>query len=56
MDKELKVAWAAGLFEGEGCITHNISHGRSYRKLTMNMTDKDVMQKFVDIIGYGNLN
>ena len=56
MDKELEVAWAAGLFEGEGCITRNLSHGKSYRKLSMNMTDKDVMQKFVDIIGYGNLN
>jgi len=35
-------AWAAGLFEGEGSITH--SHGRP--ELSLKMTDKDVMDRF----------
>ena len=52
MSKETDVAWAAGLFEGEGCITDD---KKKYRRLQMNMTDEDVMKKFVRIVDYGNL-
>ena len=48
------VAWAAGLFEGEGCITFKTSEPNC-RILTMTMTDKDVMERFVEIVDYGRL-
>ncbi len=54
MKKELDVAWAAGLFEGEGCVSIP-KHRPNQRRLSMNMTDVDVMKKFVDVVGYGNL-
>ena len=47
------IEWAAGLFEGEGCITHN-SNGLP--RLIMSMTDEDVMESFRDIIGVGNVH
>tara|TARA_B100000902_G_scaffold334562_1_gene333782 strand:- start:687 stop:1043 length:357 start_codon:yes stop_codon:yes gene_type:complete len=48
------IVWAAGLFEGEGCI-NNKKQDRQ-RNITVAMCDKDVMERFVDVIGYGNLN
>lgn len=53
VNKDLQIAWAAGLFEGEGCITDIDSPNNPL--LQMTMTDKDVMEKFVEIVGYGNL-
>ena len=49
------IVWAAGLFEGEGCITKH-TKGSGYRKLVIGMTDSDVMERFVDVVGYGKLN
>lgn len=43
------IAWAAGLFEGEGCITKN---GTAIR-LTLGMTDLDVVQRFHRVAGVG---
>ena len=48
------IVWAAGLFEGEGSITFDRNNQHT-RKLSMSMTDKDVMERFVDVVGYGNL-
>jgi len=48
------IVWAAGLFEGEGCICAPPSKPRQ-RMLYIKMTDKDVMQRFVSVVGYGNL-
>lgn len=52
--KVADIAWAAGLFEGEGCIAET-GNGPNNPLLQMTMTDKDVMEKFVSIVGYGNL-
>ena len=49
------IVWAAGLFEGEGCI-HFKTDRPNQRVLSISMTDKDVMERFVDVVGYGNLN
>ena len=52
------IVWAAGLFEGEGCI-HTLQMTKAkttYRTLRQAMTDKDVMERFVNVVGYGNLN
>ena len=54
MTEETSVAWAAGLFEGEGCITID-NRSPNHRRLLMGMTDEDVMQKFVDVVGAGKL-
>ena len=48
------IVWAAGLFEGEGCIY--INSNRIYAQLILQMTDLDVMERFVDVVGHGNLN
>ena len=47
------IVWAAGLFEGEGSITRD--HRVNNRRLSIVMTDKDVMERFVDVMGYGRL-
>lgn len=52
------IAWAAGLFEGEGCVTlHKSSrigkHGQEYFYpwLAMKMTDEDVIRRFAAVLG-----
>jgi hypothetical protein len=47
------IEWAAGLFEGEGCITTS-SNGNS-KSLQLEMTDLDVVQDFAQIVGAGNI-
>ena len=46
-------AWAAGLFEGEGCIT--TSSNGTYPSLQLEMTDKDIVDRFASIMGVGNV-
>jgi hypothetical protein len=46
-----EIAWAAGLFEGEGCIAMN------QRTLVLRVvnTDEDVIERFWDIVGVGGM-
>ncbi len=45
--KNCETAWAAGLFEGEGCIHVGTQKGRWPRVvLTLGMTDRDVVERF----------
>ena len=46
-----RIAWAAGLFEGEGTITTS----QKWPVLALSMTDRDVVKRFYDIIGCGYL-
>src|SRR5271154_5870369 len=46
-----ELAWAAGLFEGEGCFTR--SHGVPVAN--MGMTDLDVIRRFHGIMGFGSM-
>lgn len=46
------MAWAAGLFEGEGCI-HVGSRVKGVMILTLTTTDRDVLERFHWIIGLG---
>jgi hypothetical protein len=49
------VAWAAGLFEGEGSIgTFKTKQGETPR-LILAMVDRDVVERFRDIVGMGRL-
>jgi len=52
MDKEL--AWAVGLFEGEGCISLIKDTKRVYLRVAS--TDKDVLDRFHSIVGCGNIH
>ena len=56
MTKDLiEIAWAAGLFEGEGCI--HVSPRRKskghVRTLVIQLTDLDVLHRFHRIVGVG---
>lgn len=56
---EKQIAWAAGLFEGEGCCLmdspnkNNPGHRRAKVRLVMN--DGDVVKRFHEVVGMGNL-
>ena len=49
----MNLAWVTGLFEGEGCI-YKDPRCNSFR-LTINSTDKDVLQRFFNIVGVGKM-
>lgn len=49
----LDVAWAAGLFEGEGCIT---PRGRTSGELILGTTDLDVVERFREVVGLGGIS
>lgn len=51
------MAWAAGLFEGEGSITHTRNSGRQSRQrwLTLSMTDGDVVRRFARVVACGTV-
>jgi hypothetical protein len=46
-----EIAWAAGLFEGEGTITQ--SRGRLYVRLKM--TDESIVLRFAEIARFGEI-
>jgi hypothetical protein len=48
----IDVAWAAGLFEGEGNLT---LRGKSSAEAVIGMTDRDVIEHFLTVVGFGNL-
>lgn len=54
-----EVAWAAGLFEGEGCLTINHksykSGVHSYPRVQMNITDKETLDRFHEVVGVGKI-
>lgn len=56
MVKDVDAAWAAGLWEGEGCFScHRNSRGRVQTQALISSTDEDVILKFQRIIGYGSI-
>lgn len=48
----MDIAWAAGLFEGEGCFYLKTKPNR-VATAQLATTDKDVLDKFRSIIGFG---
>lgn len=46
------IAWAAGLFEGEGCVR---IRPRGCGEMTLAMTDRDVVERFAEIVGAGKV-
>lgn len=56
MEVRVEVAWAAGLFEGEGCITHlNTSPNHKGVRLSLAMTDRDIVERFCKTVGVGRV-
>lgn len=50
------IAWAAGLFEGEGTFElRNRKSGRSITGLRLGMTDLDVVERFHKVVGVGKI-
>jgi hypothetical protein len=55
------IAWAAGLFEGEGCISFTRSKRSHWRnsqtqgRVSVAMTDQDVVERFAKIMGFGTV-
>ena len=48
------IEWAAGLFEGEGTMVKDKRRPNSFQ-LSLHMCDKDVVEKFAKVVGYGNV-
>lgn len=47
-----QLAWAAGLFEGEGCVGF---YGGKQPVASISSTDRDVVERFRDIFGFGTI-
>lgn len=48
---ESQIAWCAGLFEGEGCISSHKYGSKTYPRLTIRMSDGDVVKKVRRFMG-----
>lgn len=57
MASKTDIAWAAGLFEGEGCLTQGRigRDRRPYPHMVVSMTDEDVVRRFHRVVGFGNV-
>jgi hypothetical protein len=49
-----EIAWAAGLFEGEGSV--GCWGARKSLRAVMYTTDRDVLEKFVSVVGIGRIS
>ena len=47
------IGWAAGIYEGEGCLSLGDHH---YPFIAINNTDRDVLERFQSVVGAGNIN
>jgi hypothetical protein len=58
MATDSEIAWAAGLFEGEGSCYGTVRSDRyNTRRIRMNlrMTDQDVVERFAKVVGVGSV-
>jgi hypothetical protein len=51
-----QLAWAAGLFEGEGCFNTHQRRMKWSVQARLAMTDKDVIRRFAAIMGLGQVH
>ena len=57
MATDAEIAWAAGLFEGEGSWgVYGQTRGTVMATATLGMTDRDVVEKFCRIVGVGAIH
>ena len=61
MSHETDIAWAAGIWDGEGCWSVTSRAGDGHHKGSMHaqsrlgMTDRDVVERFAAIVGFGTV-
>jgi hypothetical protein len=55
MNRQIEIAWAAGLFEGEGTIVLFRDRTRLRVQLAVEMTDEDVVRRFFRVSGFGSV-
>jgi hypothetical protein len=56
MPTKIELAWAAGLFEGEGSVSLMLkASGRPSIQLCLTTTDRDVIDRFALIVGAGKI-
>lgn len=59
MTSKADIAWAAGLFEGEGCFWSSrcgkAPHYYIYPRVSLNSTDRDVLERFARVVGVGTV-
>lgn len=58
--EDVHIAWAAGLFEGEGCIlildrSSDDHHQIATVRLAITMTDKDILERFCEVAECGKV-
>ena len=51
-----EIAWATGLFEGEGCFYFSGGSRQRLANAGLAMTDEDVVIKFGNVVGFGNIS
>jgi hypothetical protein len=57
MTRNEQVAWAAGLFEGEGSLHVSTTDGRwGHWYMQLSMTDEDAVRIFHEFVGVGTVN
>lgn len=52
---ECGIAWAAGLFEGEGTFTRSRANGRYRLAAALAMNDEEVVRHFHRVLGFGRV-
>jgi hypothetical protein len=56
LSSEIEIAWAAGLFEGEGCFTaQGQARGKYYGVAKLSMVDAQIVERFAAIVQVGHL-
>ena len=50
------LAWAAGFFDGEGCVTFNRSRGRNSIVVSIRQHHPEVLEKFARVVGVGKVS
>lgn len=53
---ECNIAWAAGIVEGEGCMSLVKTKSGLYPKLTVQMSDEDIILRLKDILNCGTVS
>jgi hypothetical protein len=59
---ETEIAWAAGLFEGEGSMVirptkaEKVQQRFPYVVISLGMCDQDVVERFAELMGYGRVH
>lgn len=50
------LAWAAGFFDGEGCVTFNVVRGKKYIRVSVRQHHREVLDKFQEVVGLGSVS